>query len=310
MALKTAYEQIVDVTNIGNPINTRNQNELLKLANQERLKPVNQNPDSILVLGIDMQNDFMQNGSLAVPNSYGDVERFTRWIYNNLDRIRKIIVSMDCHQPFQIFHPCWWVDVNGNNPDPFTIITIDDLDNGKWIPVIDPIGSREYVQGLKNKAKKDLCIWTYHCLNGTFGQAIENQLTNMIYFHSVAKKAVVRTIPKGQDPYSEMYGIFTPEYSAKGKINLSTFNLFVDDKGNPVYDKIVIAGEAKDFCVYESIRQLLEFSKGNQNLLDNVYILEDCMSSVIDTKEESDKKYNDFKRKYGVKIVNSQSFVL
>ena len=302
--MKTQYEEIVDVQAIGAPQNTRSLNEILAKANQEKLQPASKNVEQVLVIAIDVQNDFMEHGSLAVPGSHADVERFTQFIYNNVDKIAQIAVSIDTHNPFQIFHPCWWVDTDGNNVLPFTPITLKDLDDGRWFPVVDPIRSRRYVEGLATKAKKDLFIWPYHCLQGTLGSALENQFANMVYFHSVAKKTMVNRIVKGTDPFSEMYAIFAPEFDEKGFINLDVLNKMTK------FDKIVIAGQAQNFCCYESIKQLLEFHKSNSELLKKVYILEDCMSPVIITKEEATKQYDELKKIYKINIVNSQTFKL
>ena len=44
-----------------------------------------------------------------------------------MDEISQVTASIDTHSPFQIFHPCWWIDKDGNNPIPFTLITLKDL---------------------------------------------------------------------------------------------------------------------------------------------------------------------------------------
>jgi len=304
--MKTSYQEIVDVQAIGAPQNTRSLNEILAKANQEKLQPASKNIEQVLVIGIDVQNDFMENGALGVQGSHKDTERFTQFIYDNMDKIAQIAVSIDTHNPFQIFHPCWWVDADGNNPPPFTPITLKDLDDGKWFPVVDPMKSRKYVEGLEAKGKKNLLIWTYHCLQGTHGAALENQFANMVYFHSVAKKTMVNRIVKGTDYFSEMYGIFAPEFDEKGFINLDVLNKMTK------FDKIIIAGQAADFCVYESIKQLLEFHKkmNNLELLKKVYILEDCMSSVMDTPEQKKVRYDELKKIYKVNIVKSTDLVL
>ena len=53
---------------------------------------------------------------------------------------------------------------------------------------ISPADSVDYVEGLKKAGNMDLFIWTYHCIQGTFGCTLENQLSNMIYFHAVEKE--------------------------------------------------------------------------------------------------------------------------
>lgn len=301
--MKTSYSEIVNVPSIGEKDNPISLNDILKKANDEQMTPAKQNAERVLFLGIDYQQDFMDNGSLGVSGAHGDIERATKFIYDNMDKISNIAVSIDTHTPHQIFHPCWWIDENGNNPAPYTVITLADLDAGKWLPVIYPKESREYVKHLEQDGKKQLCIWSYHCIQGTTGCALENQFANMIYFHSVAKKTVTRRIVKGTDPLSEMYGIIRPEYDRKNFVNIQLLNDL------EAYDKIVIAGEARDYCVYESLKQILEYYKNRTDILSKIYVLEDCMSAIGDSTAV-DKMYADLQNIYKFNIVKSTEWSL
>lgn len=302
--LKTSFEEIVDVNAIGDTTSTRNLNEILNLANKETLSPASTNAEQVMVIGIDVQQDFMDNGALGVPGAHKDVERFTRFIYNNLDKISQITASIDTHNPMQIFHPCWWIDNDGNNPAPYTAITLADLDAGKWMPVIQPRASRQYVENLEKLAKKTLVIWTYHCLQGTTGHALENQFANMIYFHSVAKKTILQRLVKGQDPMTEMYGIIKAEYDVKNYVNIDFLNKLEK------FDKIVIGGEAKSHCVLESIRQILEHYATRPDITSKVYVLEDCMSNIPGFEQATDEAFAAFKKQYKINIVKSTDLVL
>jgi nicotinamidase-related amidase len=303
--MKTKFEEIVNVASIGKAENPILMNELLKMASAEQLTPASDNLEKVLVLGIDVQQDFMDNGALGVPGAHGDVERFTRFIYDNMDYISQIAVSIDTHNPYQIFHPAWWVDENGNNPAPFTAITIADLDSGKWRAVINPIKSREYVAELEKMGKKVLVIWTYHCLQGTSGCALENQFANMIYFYSVAKKSLIMRLVKGQEIGSEMYGIIKPEYDyQQNYINIDFLN-----KAEK-FDKIIIGGEAKSHCVLESIQQMLEHYANRPEVTKKFYILEDCMSNIPGFEQASEDAFARFKSQYKVNIVKSTDLVL
>ena len=302
--MKTKYEEIVNVKSIGSTENPIKMNDLLVLANNEQLIPASKNSESVLVIGIDVQQDFMDNGALGVPGAIKDVENFTRFIYDNMDNISQIAVSIDTHNPFQIFHPCWWVDDKGNNPPPFTAITLADLDSGKWMPVVNPKASREYVENLEKQGKKVLVIWTYHCLQGTSGCALENQFANILYFHSVAKKTMTLRLVKGQDPLSEMYGIIKPEYDTKNYINIDFLNKIEK------YDKIIIAGEAKSHCVLESIKQILEHYQNKSEVTKKIYILEDCMSIIPGFEQATEDAFKSFKKQYKVNIVKSTDLKL
>lgn len=125
----------------------------------------------------------------------------------------------------------------------------------------------------------------------------------MVYFHSVAKKTVPQRLVKGQDPLSEMYGIIKPEYDKKGYVNLDFLNTLER------YDKIVVAGEARDFCVYESLNQILDFHQNNTEILKKIYILEDCMSA-IGNPTDVDKMYEDLQKRYKFNIVKSTEWGL
>jgi nicotinamidase-related amidase len=302
--IKTAFDKIVDIRSIGDKQNPILLNEILKLANEEKLSPAIEDKQKTLLIAIDMQQDFMEKGALGVPGSHKDVERLVMWIYANMEKLTQITASIDTHNPFQIFHPCWWMDKDGKNPPPFTAITLKDLDNGTWLAAINPKASREYVENLEKLGKKTLVIWPYHCLQGTAGNALENQFANMIYFHSVARKTILDRMVKGFDPMSEMYGIVKAEYDPKNRINIDFLNKLSS------YDKIVIAGEAKSHCVLESIQQILDHFQSNSEMTKKVYILEDCMSLIPGFEKITEDAFNHFRSQYKVNIVKTDSFGL
>lgn len=305
----TDYNEIVNVNAIGKPDNPILMNDVLKMASQEKLSPASADKERVLFLAIDEQQDFMDYGALGVPGAHEDIKRITRFIYDNIEKITNIAVSLDTHTPHQIFHPCWWIDANGDSPAPYTAITTADLDAGKWTAIINPIASREYVEKLEKFGKKVLVVWPYHCIQGTTGAALENQFANMVYFHSVARKAIAQRLVKGQDPLTEMYGIIKPEDNCgpgngSGYINIAFLNKVEN------YDKIVIAGEAKSHCVMESVKQILEYYENRPEVTSKIYILEDCMSSIPGYEDATDKAFNAFKTKYKINIVNSENFKL
>ena len=298
------FNEIVHVNKIGSTDNPINLNNLLLRTNENPLSPSTNDKERVLLLLIDIQNDFMEQGSLSVPNSHTDVKNLLVWMYENIEKITDIAVSMDTHQPSQIFHPSWWVDKQGNHPEPFTLITKEDVEKQKWISLNYARESLEYVTGLESAGKKKLVIWPYHCLQGSFGHSLENQLSNMIYYHSVARNSHLYRLLKGQRQLTEMYGIIKAEYDPAKKIN-SDFLKYIER-----YDKIIIAGEAKSHCVSESIKQIIEyFDETNKEKLENIVILEDCMSNIAGFEEESEKDFDYFKQKNLI-ITNSNEFKL
>ncbi len=129
--MKTAYQDIIDINHIASYESRENMNDILVLGQLENITPASQDQKRNLLLAIDVQNDFMEGiGSLAVQGSKGDVQRLTKWMYQNIESLTQVICSLDCHSMMQIFHPMWWLDHKGNHPQPFTIITYKDVGEG------------------------------------------------------------------------------------------------------------------------------------------------------------------------------------
>ncbi|MCG7344016.1 hypothetical protein MHZ92_07725 [Sporosarcina sp. ACRSL] len=301
--MKSKFEEIVDVRLIGGH-NPKKMNELAVLASKERIAPSSEDKEKVLFIGIDVQNDFLENGELAVPNSHIDVENMTRFIYDNLKKITSICVSMDAHDIEQIFHSSWWIDKDGNHPAPFTVITRVDVENGKWRATQQPEESKEYIEQLEKVGKKQLIIWPYHCLAGTFGAALEGQFSNIIHFHSMVRQTEIIKIFKGQDPLSEMYGIVKPEYS---KTDMANYEFLESLKG---YQKIIIGGEAKSHCVLESVKQIVDYYKTDVELTSNIYLLKDCMSSIQGFEDSTEQEISELQKNYGIQVVDSSELKL
>lgn len=301
---RTPLEQISDLNAIGRPQNLVSRHELLLKASGEQMAPSADDPVRTLFLLVDPQQDFMEDGSLAVPGAYADTERTIRFLYENMARITRIFVSLDVHDPFQIFHPCWWVDPDGRPAPPFTTIHSADVSSGRWHPVQEPGRSLAYVQALERQGSKALTIWPYHCLQGTTGAAIENQLANMLYFHTIARRSPTRKIVKGLDPLTEMYGIFRPEVGPLGEAGLALLKELAH------YDRILVAGQAKSHCVLESVEQILIHYAGRPDITRRIHVLEDCMSVIPGFEAETEAIFTCWTREYGVVRTTSRDIQL
>ena len=108
--MNTKYEEIVNVNAIGKAENPISLNEILKKANDEQLTPSKQNRERVLFLGIDVQQDFMDNGALGVPGAHKDVERMTRFIYDNIMKTGTIL------RRIRLLHlPIWTLENGGQS---------------------------------------------------------------------------------------------------------------------------------------------------------------------------------------------------
>jgi len=309
--MRTKYEQIIQVENIATPQAGQDLPSVIALAEKEDIQVAAKDEKKVLLLVIDMQNDFMEGiGSLAVPGSKGDVERLTRWMYANMSKITRVMCSLDTHYVAQVFHPRWWNDENGNYPAPFTVITYDDVLWEKWKPLYGELeDALEYLKYLEETGKKQLCIWPYHCINGTYGAGLEGEFAKMLYFHATVRKSTPNIIQKGEDPFSEMYGIIESEYNPTGMLkNEVVLRAMLD------YDEIYIAGEAASHCVLESVRQILNHGElyywSRYNVFQKITVLEDCMSPIPGCEQATADTFAEFVKQYGIRVAKSTDIIL
>jgi nicotinamidase-related amidase len=297
------------------------------------MPPATSDAQKILVIGIDFQNDFVlpdkslvadgePYGSLSVPGSRGDIERFTRFIYNHCDKLTRIFLSIDTHFVYQIFHGSMWLDGAGDTVAPYTMITPDDLNAGAYRFVGgNPSIARQCVEALAAAGKGGVFIWPYHCLTGSFGWCPETQLMQMVHFHSAARKTIGKERPvptfKGTDIHSEMYGFLEPEFNPKGAalINKNVLDVLArtDATGGDIkfeYDQIFVGGEAGSHCLPESVRQIVKRFANYPEFTRRITILEDCTSPVPGFEQAMRDAFDEFKRNYGVQIKKSTDVTL
>lgn len=328
--MKTNFEQIVDVTKIAvdekqwalnkvlemvkrNPNLTFEKaieevknmkdvtiEEIVKLGESEDLPAAASDIEKVLLVVIDAQYDFHEGGTLAVPGAREDTKRTTEFIYKWAHKISSILVSLDTHTITQIFHPAFWFDKNGNHPAPYTVITLEDVRLGKYTSLYINEAIK-YLEGLAAGQKKQLVIWPYHCLQGTKGWLPEQELIKMVYFHAAARKSRPFYLLKGQNPFSEMYGIYKEEFSINGANFVNTKVLKVMED----YDKIYFLGQAKSHCVLESMKQFLEEYEDRPDITSKVYFVIDCSSCVAGFEDVTEKELKRLVKDYGIKVVKS-----
>ena len=276
-------------------------------ATNAGLKPAVEDKENVHLVIIDMQVDFChQNGSLYVPGAMGDIQRTIEFIYNNAERITNITCSLDSHLPHQIFHPAWWADEAGNHPTPFTLITYDDIKQGKWRPLVAPVQSTSYVKQLEQEAKKQLTIWPYHVMIGSIGNALDPELFTAVLYHSIARKTQPTWLTKGSIPLTEHYSIIQPEVSVPNHPMGGKNKPFLDTLAQA--DVVVIAGEAESHCVLETVEDLVEDFSNQPEALQKIYFLRDCTSPVlhpdVDFHAIAQARFADFEQQ-GVNFIDS-----
>lgn len=232
------------------------------------------------LLVIDPQEDFMDNGwaALGVPGAVDDMKRLAAFISGNYQRLDDIHVTLDSHQMVDIAHPAWWMDSKGNPPSPYTLITADEIERRVWTTRNPKVYQRslDYARTLEKTGKFTLFIWPPHCLIGTKGHAVQEDLMKALLGWQEKRHRMVDFVTKGTNPYTEHYGALMaevpdPKDPASG-LNASLLKTLKEA------DIILVAGEASSHCVKETINQIAD-NIGAAHIK-KIQILTDCCSPV------------------------------
>ena len=113
--MQDIYEKIVSEKHIGKEANPINQYDIFSLASNYARNNSNNKSNGIGLVIIDIQRDFVdpKRGALPVKGAVKDVQKIIRFIYENLEDIYGIYISMDTHYYDSIFHPYMWKKPNG-----------------------------------------------------------------------------------------------------------------------------------------------------------------------------------------------------
>ena len=281
----------------------------------------------ICLVAVDVQNTFCIPGfELFVAGRSGtgavdDNRRLCEFVYRNLDAITQIVPTLDTHQAMQVFHAVWLVDDEGRHPEPYTLISAEEVAAGRWHvdpAVAEALGLEleyarhhlaHYTRALEETGKYQLTVWPYHAMLGGIGHALVSAVEEAIFFNTIARRSQPDFQPKGRAPLTEHYSVLGPEVKRGpdgeplGERNDALLEkLFA-------FDAVVIAGQAKSHCVAWTIDDLLDSPFREQGLAEKVYLLEDCTSpvvvpGVVDYTDEADAAFARFSEA-GMHVVRS-----
>lgn len=256
---------------------------------------------------IDPQVDFCEptTGRLYVSGGEKDTSRLAKMISNNLDAISDINMTLDSHNILHIAHPIWWVDKKGNHPNPFSLISEDDVMAGTWRSYNPGFQNRslEYVKTLKKNGRYLLCVWPYHCIIGTPGHNVMPELMDALTQWEM-KFRLVNKVTKGSNIFTEHYSavkadVIDPD-DPSTMLNEKLVNALKD--GN---EDILIAGEALSHCIANTIRDVA--SEFSPEQVKRFVLLEDACSNVGNYEKMGEDFVNEMTSK-GMRIAKTTTY--
>ena len=233
---------------------------------------------NVQMLIIDPQNDFCTpSGSLFVQGADKDSIRLASFIKAILPNLDDIHVTLDTHHTVSIFHSIFWVDSKGKHPLPFTMITHDDVVNGKWKttnPAMHKWGLY-YTEELQKHNRYALIIWPYHCLIGTPGHNVVTPIAEVLKQWE-EEFAMVDYVTKGTNYKVEHYSAVQADVviptDPTTQLNTGLIQTLQDA------DILFLSGQALSHCVAYTVKDIAD-NFGDENIKKMV-LIEDTTSPV------------------------------
>ncbi|MBE2239266.1 MAG: isochorismatase [Caldilineaceae bacterium] len=269
-------------------------------AVRHNLQPVVEDKARVALLAVDVQNTFCIPGyELFVGGRSGqgaveDNRRLCEFVYRNLDVISQVFPTLDTHAAAQIFHPLFFNNDAGEHPAPYTLITMQDIEQGVWhfnttlasTLGLSPAYVEEYLlhytRTLAESGHYALTVWPYHAMLGSIGHALAPAFEEALFFHEIARHSQPDFQIKGNAVLTEDYSALGPEVTTDqhGR-SIGGFNRALFDKLR-TFDAVLIAGQAKSHCVAWTVQDLLDaLLEHAPDEIGRYYLLVDCTSPVV-----------------------------
>jgi nicotinamidase/pyrazinamidase len=272
------------------------------------------------LLLVDVQRDFHPGGSLAIPTAHEDADRIADdLIRTHGSKINRIVATLDSHHKLHIAHPFFWMagDDASKQPTPFTIISAEDIEQGKWKPrpnlrmsldeLFDPSVFEkkesvmtdgvfdlnkyclEYARRLEAKGRFQICIWPEHCLIGSVGHSVVPNVRKAIDEWSVQTGGSVEWVFKGENLLTEMYSALAAD------VPVSTATSFNDSLHRSLMksERLLVCGQAMSHCVNYTARDIVDNCKKEE--ASKIILLTDCASAVPGFEAAAETFQNDMK---------------
>lgn len=233
------------------------------------------------LLTIDPQNDFCiaddgkgHKAALHVKGAEEDMQRLAAFVRKNRKRLADIHCSLDSHQLIHIAHPQFWTNSRGQSPPVFTEISEQDTRDSVWIPKNPSLSKYaiHYTSELSTHKRYKLMIWPPHCLVGTWGGALVEEVAAAFYEWEADFKKVDFVV-KGNnfktEHYSAVQADVPDDSDPTTKLNTGLIDVLREA------DEIIITGQALSHCVANTVTDIAN-SFGDDNITKFVLLTDTC----------------------------------
>ena len=240
------------------------------------------------LLIIDPQNDFCDLSgadlppdtapALAVQGAHHDMMRLAAMIEAGTPALSDIAITLDSHRRFDIAHPPFWAQRDGEDVAPFTTITAGQVRAGDYRPRTDADLPRvlAYLDGLEARGRYTLMIWPVHCEIGTWGHQVHAAVRSAYEGWKVASGAQGMEVVKGTNPWTEHYSAVEAEVPDSADPGTLVNRALVDWAA--AAGVLIVAGEAGSHCVRATVEDLVQYLPAGYAR--RLVLLTDCMSPV------------------------------
>lgn len=270
------------------------------------------------LLLIDPQNDFCDvpaeylltdpasqqivSPALPVAGAHADMLRIAELIKHAGAGLSDISITLDSHHRYDIAHPPFWMDAGGMPVAPFTMISAQDVRDGRYLLRQPQSFARAlaYLDSLETNGRYQLMVWPVHCEIGSWGHNVHADVRAAYGYWEEAGSRVAMKLMKGSNPWTEHYSAVMAEVPDPQDPATQLNRSFIDRLASA--DQIYIAGEAGSHCVKATTEHIVEHFDPAQ--LSKLVLLSDCISPVAGFEAQ----YADFlhnMRRRGVQIAKA-----
>ena len=216
------------------------------------------------------------------------------------------MVSLDTHQKMHIAHPLFWRDTSGAHPKPLTHISSEAVERGDWVTTDErwQAWGKSYVSQLEANKRFQLIIWPEHCLIGTDGHAVVDDIMGSLLEWAGQRARAVEFVLKGHNMLTEHYSAFKADVVRRDDPRTAYNEALLQRLLKA--SRVVICGQALSHCVACSTRDLLSRWPAGEEA--RLVLLTDCCSAVPSFEKDAESFVEEMRRA-GVTVTTSTELV-